>query len=58
MIFFLSVEAVIDCIDRKYSVLTIEIVKHKFQFGVLLTSHTSEAVANTLLSIFEKMMMN
>ena len=50
-----QLDTVIGCIDGKNSVLTIEIVKYKFQFGILLTSHTSEAVANALSSIFEKM---
>lgn len=50
-----QLDTVIGYIDGKYSVLNIEIVKYKFQFVILLTSHTSEAVANALLSIFEKM---
>lgn len=48
----IQLDTVIGCIDGKYSVLTIEIVKYKFQFGILLKEHTAKAVFDALSNIF------
>lgn len=39
-----QLDTVIGCADGEKSVLTIHIVKHKFQFGIILDEHTKNAV--------------
>lgn len=50
-----QLDTVIGCIDGKYSVLTIHIVQHKFQFGYILHEHTKEAVYNKVYSLLNKL---
>ena len=40
----IQLDTVIGCIDGEKSILTIHIVQHKFQFGILLDSHDKETV--------------
>ncbi len=50
-----QLDTVIGCIDGKLSVLTIHIVNHHFQFGILLNSHTKEAVKEAITTILSKL---
>lgn len=40
----IQLDTVIGCIDGEKSVLTIHIVQHKFQFGIILDNHTKNEV--------------
>lgn len=50
----IQLDTVIGCIDGKKSILTIHIVQHKFQFGIILEHHTKEEVFNKLNELFLK----
>lgn len=50
-----QLDTVIGCIDGKKSVLTIHIVQHKFQFGIILENHTKEEVFYKLNQLFDKL---
>lgn len=51
----IQLDTVIGCIDGKKTILTIHIVKHNFQFGLLLDEHTKEEVFNKLYGLFSKL---
>lgn len=51
----IQLDTVIGCIDGKKSVLTIHIVQHKFQFGIILDNHTKEEVFSKLDQLFTKL---
>lgn len=50
-----QLDTVIGCFDGKYSILTIHIVQHKFQFGYILHEHTKEAVYDKVNSLLDKL---
>ena len=50
----IQLDTIIGCIDGKKSVLTIHIVQHKFQFGIVLDHHTKEEVYSKLNGLFLK----
>ena len=47
-----QLDTIIGCIDGNKSILTIHIVNHKFQFGIILEQHTKEEVFNRLNELF------
>ena len=50
----IQLDTIIGCIDGNKSILTIHIVNHKFQFGIILEQHTKEEVFNKLNDLFSK----
>ena len=50
-----QLDTVIGCIDGNKSILTIHIVNHKFQFGIILEHHTKEEVFDRLSELFLKL---
>ncbi len=50
----IQLDTIIGCIDGNKSVLTIHIVQHKFQFGIILDHHTKEEVYSKLNDLFLK----
>ena len=50
----IQLDTIIGCIDGNKSILTIHIVNHKFQFGIILEQHTKEEVFNKLNELFSK----
>ena len=51
----IELDTVIGNMQSKKSVLTIHIVKYKFQFGFLLDSHTSNEVLTKLINFIDKL---
>ena len=51
----IQLDTIIGCIDGNKSILTIHIVQHKFQFGIILENHTKEEVFNQLFILFNKL---
>lgn len=51
----IQLDSVIGTADGNTSVLTIHIVQHKFQFGLVLKSHSKEEVYNKLSELFLKL---
>ena len=47
-----QLDTIIGCINGKKSILSIHIVNHKFQFGIILEQHTKEEVFNRLNELF------
>lgn len=50
----IQLDTIIGCIDGNKSILTIHIVNHKFQFGIILEHHTKEEVFEKLNDLFSK----
>lgn len=50
----IQLDTIIGCIDGKKSILTIHIVQHKFQFGIILEHHTKDEVYSKLNDLFFK----
>ena len=51
----IELDTVIGCIDGVKSVLTIHIVQHRLQFGILLESHTKKEVYEKLKEFMDKL---
>lgn len=51
----IQLDTIIGCIDGNKSILTIHIVQHKFQFGIILNTHTKEEVFDKLNDLFSKL---
>ena len=51
----IQLDTIIGCIDGKKSILTIHIVQHKFQFGIVLDHHTKDEVYLKLNDLFLKL---
>lgn len=51
----IQLDSVIGTIDSKQVLLTIHIVEHKFQFGILLSNKSKDEVYNHLLSLLSKL---
>lgn len=51
----IQLDTIIGCIDGKYSVLTIHIVQHKFQFGFILYNHTKDEVYEKINDLLSKL---
>ena len=51
----IQLDTIIGCIDGKKSILTIHIVQHKFQFGIILDHHTKDEVYLKLNDLFLKL---
>ena len=54
----IQLDTIIGCIDGKKSILTIHIVQHKFQFGIILEHHTKDEVYSKLNDLFIKLKQN
>lgn len=52
----IQLDSVIGTIDGKHTVLTIHVVEHKLQFGILLNSHSAEEVKDKLNELLSKML--
>lgn len=50
----IQLDTIIGCINGKKSILTIHIVQHKFQFGIILDHHTKDEVYSKLNDLFIK----
>ena len=52
----IQLDSVIGSFDGKLTVLTIHIVEHKFQFGILLETHTKEEVTKKYGALLDKLL--
>lgn len=52
----IELDTVIGTFEGKLTILTIHIVEHKFQFGILLEKHTKEEVMNKYSALLNKLL--